>query len=203
MEIERRTFEVEEFRMVDGEEPEITGYAAVFDKLSEDLGGFREKVASGAFSKSLMKDDIRALFNHDPNYVLGRNKAGTLELEEDGHGLRIRVKVPKTQWAMDLMESIKRGDINQMSFGFRTIKDTWEKVGNNTERTLQEAQLFDVSPVTYPAYPQTSAAVRSAYESFTAECQVADDRANEEASSQARLANRKLKFDVLKDQTKI
>jgi HK97 family phage prohead protease len=196
-EIERRAFEVEELRMVEGDEPEIMGYAAVFNAASEDLGGFTEKIQRGAFTKSLLGDDIRALFNHDPNYVLGRNRSGTLNLEEDEQGLRIRVKVPNTQWARDLVESIRRGDISQMSFAFRTIKDEWEKVENKTIRTLKEVKLFDVSPVTYPAYPQTSAAVRSAYESFTAESQVADDRANEEARSQVRLANRKRKLEIL------
>jgi hypothetical protein len=197
MEMERRAFEVEELRMVEGEEPEISGYAAVFNAASEDLGGFTEKITPGAFSKSIMKDDIRALFNHDPNYVLGRNRSGTLSMEEDVRGLRIRVKVPNTQWARDLVESIKRGDINQMSFGFRTIKDQWEKVQNRTVRTLLEVQLYDVSPVTYPAYPQTSASVRSAFESFTAESQVAADRANEEARAQVRIANRKRKLNLL------
>lgn len=198
MEMERRAFLVEELRAIDGDEPEIVGYAAVFNAMSEDLGGFREKIQQGAFSQSILTDDIRALFNHDPNYVLGRNRSGTLELSEDIQGLRIRVKVPNTSWARDLMESIKRGDINQMSFGFRTVKDLWEETNKKVVRTLQEVKLFDVSPVTYPAYPQTSATVRSAFESFTAERQVSEDGAEERAKAQARLANRKRKLDLLK-----
>jgi len=139
----------------------IVGYAARFDKLSEDLGGFRERVKPGAFTKTIKEADIRALFNHDPNYVLGRNKAGTLVLEEDEKGLKISIDPPDTQWARDLLLSIERGDINQMSFGFRTIKDTWiQQENKETIRELNELKLYDVSPVTYPAYTQTSVAVR-------------------------------------------
>jgi hypothetical protein len=91
--------------------------------------------------------------------VLGRNKSGTLRLAEDDKGLAIELDPPDTQWARDLMTSMKRGDINQMSFGFETVLDEWnEKL---TERTLIELKLFDVSVVTFPAYRQTSAVVRS------------------------------------------
>ena len=197
MEIERRAFLVEELRAIEGENPEIVGHSAVFNALSEDLGGFREKIDPGAFSKSILEDDIRALFNHDPNYVLGRNRSGTLMLSEDVEGLPIRVKVPNTSWARDLMESVKRGDINQMSFGFRTLKDRWEEVNGKIVRTLLQVKLFDVSLVTYPAYPQTSAAVRSAFESFTTERQVSEDGAEERAKAQVRLANRRRKLDCL------
>ncbi len=162
-EIERRNIEVIELRLVDGEDkkPKIRGHAAVFNKLSEPMWGFREKIAPGAFKNSLEKDDVRALFNHDPNYVLGRNKAKTLTLQEDDRGLYIEIDPPDTQWARDLQESIRRGDISQMSFGFITVKDTWQhEKGKESIRTLDEVKLFDVSPVTYPAYPQTSVKVR-------------------------------------------
>ena len=161
--IERRNIELIEFRVGMGEDkkPVITGHAAMFNKLSEILFDFREKIAPGAFTKSIKKDDVRALFNHDPNYVLGRNLAKTLKLSEDDLGLAIEIDPPDTQWARDLQESIRRGDISQMSFGFHTIKDEWffEK-GKIPIRTLTEVQLFDVSPVTYPAYPSTSVACR-------------------------------------------
>lgn len=164
-EIERRNLEIE-LRLIneEGKKPKIRGYAAVFNKLSEDLGGFREKIDPGTFKDSIGRDDIRALFNHDANYVLGRNKAGTLTLTEDEKGLSIEIDPPDTQYARDLQESIKRGDISQMSFGFVTLKDSWEydrkKPERDVVRTLQEVRLFDVSPVTYPAYPQTSVKVR-------------------------------------------
>ena len=139
----------------------IVGYAAVFDKLSEDLGGFREKIQKGAFKKTL-NADVRALFDHDSKYVLGRTTSGTLSMKEDKEGLFVEIEPPKAQWASDLRASIDRGDINQMSFGFRTIVDEWnEKDTANVIRTLKEVELFDVSVVTYPAYPDTSVALRN------------------------------------------
>ena len=158
---EERAYKVE-MRVEDGDEPKITGHAAVFNKLSVDLMGFKEKVAPGAFTESIEKSDIRALWNHNPDYVLGRNKSGTLKLEEDKKGLAIEISPPDTQWARDLMETIKRGDVDQMSFAFQVIKDSWdERDKKNPIRTLEEVNLFDVSPVTYPAYPQTDVKVRS------------------------------------------
>ena len=151
-------------------EPTIEGYAAVFNQpsevLSDWLGSFREYVAPGAFTKTL-KDgaDVRALLNHDPNFVLGRTKAGTLTLREDAKGLWYSVTPPDTQWARDLVAVMRRGDIDQSSFTFRTVKDRWgvgkTDDGNEIdERWLLEAQLFDVSPVTYPAYEGTSVGLR-------------------------------------------
>lgn len=144
--------------------PQIVGYAAVFNSWSEDLGGFREKIAPGAFKSSISAGaDVRALYNHDPNYVLGRTKSGTLDLSEDKKGLRIVNSPPDTQWARDLQTSIDRGDIDQMSFGFVTRADQWEedKETGKVTRTLLEVDLVDVSPVTFPAYPDTTVAVRS------------------------------------------
>ncbi len=170
--LERRAFDVTELevRSGDGESKKIIGYAARFNKLSVPMWGFREQIAPGAFADSIQKDDIRALWNHDSSYVLGRNKAGTLKLDEDDKGLRIEITPPETQWAQDLMESIRRKDVNQMSFGFNTEVDEWDSADKkNVIRTLKKVSLFDVSPVTYPAYPQTSVGVRTAeqvYEDF-------------------------------------
>lgn len=150
-----------EIREEGGEPPKIVGHAAVFDTLSVDLGWFREKVARGAFAKTIREADVRALLNHDPNYVLGRNKAGTLRLAEDERGLAVEIIPPNTQWARDLLESMRRGDVDQMSFGFRAIKEEWEGDANNPVRVLKEVELFDVSIVTFPAYPATDAHVRS------------------------------------------
>jgi hypothetical protein len=161
--IERRTLTLDEIRVIrkEGEPAKIIGHAAVFEKLSEDLGGFREKIAAGAFKKTIQEADVRGLFNHDANYVLGRNKAGTLTLSEDQRGLAIEALPPDTQWARDLTVSMDRGDITQMSFGFQTVRDIWEEeMGKTPIRTLQEVKLFDVSVVTFPAYPQTSVKVR-------------------------------------------
>jgi len=160
---EVRTFTLDDIEVrSEGDKPKIKGHAAVFDKLSEDLGGFREKIAPGAFTKTIKKSDIRALYNHDPNYVLGRNTAGTLVLEEDEKGLAIEIDPPDTSFARDLMVSIGRRDVTQMSFAFKTIKDSWENQDKKESiRTLEEVDLFDVSPVAYPAYPQTDVKVRS------------------------------------------
>lgn len=142
----------------------IRGHAAVFGQLSEDLGGFREQIAPGAFADAIKTDDVRALWNHNPDYVLGRNMSGTLTMTEDARGLAIEIEPPDTQWARDLLVSMDRGDVNQMSFGFsvRPNGQDWAKDdAGQVVRTLKRVRLFDVSPVTYPAYPQTDVAARS------------------------------------------
>jgi hypothetical protein len=140
----------------------IAGYAARFNSMSENLGGFRERIAPGAFGKSLLDADVRALWNHDANIVLGRNKSGTLRLMEDDVGLHFEVDMPETQLVRDMvMAPIERGDVSQCSFGFYTIEDSWENVDGEMIRTLLKCELLDVSPVTYPAYPETNVAARS------------------------------------------
>jgi hypothetical protein len=161
--MERRSFTATELRAIEDEKGlrHIVGYAAVFNSLSENLGGFREKIEPGAFRDSITADDVRALWNHDSNYILGRNKSGTLTLSEDERGLKIDVSPPDTQWARDLMVSIDRGDVDKMSFGFRTLDDDWNAVNHEEVRTLKKVQLFDVSPVVFPAYPDTEVGLRS------------------------------------------
>lgn len=144
----------------------IEGYAAVFGQQSEDLGGFREVIRKGAFSKTVKEADVRATFNHDPNFVLGRRKSGTLDIKEDKTGLFFRVHPPETAWASDLRVSVQRGDIDQASFQFRTLRDDWRTKDGQTTRELIEVSLSDVSIVTYPAYPQTSVSARSLAEMF-------------------------------------
>lgn len=156
---ERRTLPMTEIRAEsDGK---IVGYAAVFNQQSELLyGSFREVIKPGAFASSL-SNDVRALWNHDTAYVLGRNKVGTLQMAEDSRGLRVEITPPDTQWARDLMVSIKRGDISQMSFGFQVVKDAWTNNADNTQiRELIDVNLHEVSVVTFPAYPQTSVSAR-------------------------------------------
>ncbi len=161
---ELRTLPLTELRLSSGEEQNcIEGHAAVFDSWSETLGGifpFKEKVKRGAFMESLENDDIRALWNHDSNYVLGRNKSGTLKLEEDTRGLKVKINPPDTQWARDLRTSIERGDIDQMSFGFTVEEDEWRYEDGVDIRELRKVKLFDVSPVTFPAYSATDVGVR-------------------------------------------
>ena len=157
-----------EFRVRDNDDGSVTvvGHPAKFDKWSDVMMGFREKVAPGAFARTLGEGaDVRALWNHDPNYVLGRTTSGTLRLSEDKDGLYMELDAPNTPTIRDLViEPMRRGDVTQMSFGFRVRKDEWiqGKDKSPDERTLLDVDLFDVSPVTYPAYPDTDVAVRSA-----------------------------------------
>lgn len=147
----------------------FTGYALKWGARSQNLGGFYEKVNEGATSKTIQEADIRALLNHDPNLILGRNKASTLRMAEDTSGLHYEVDMPDTSYARDLAVSMERGDITQSSFGFRTIDDDWGLDENDDlVRTLNEIALFDVSPVTYPAYLDSTSGVgsRQALERF-------------------------------------
>lgn len=167
MSIERRLFKMCELRVTDAGagKRKISGYAAVFDVKSDLLGGwFEEVIRPGAFTNTLRTADVRCLFNHDPNLVLGRNKANTLTIREDGKGLFMECELPNTQLAKDLAESIDRRDVSQQSFAFKTLKDRWTYSDDYKEpafRELLEVELFDVSPVTYPAYTQTDVGVRS------------------------------------------
>lgn len=146
-----------------GGKQKITGYAAKFDVLSEDLGGFREKIDPHAFDACLRgKPDCRALWNHNPDHVLGRTTAGTLRLWTDSLGLRYEIDPPDTSIANDLTVSLRRGDVNQSSFGFSCIRDAWSQdSGGNAIRTVLQAELFDCSPCTFPAYPDATSGVRA------------------------------------------
>jgi HK97 family phage prohead protease len=131
----------------------ITGHAAVFNKLSSDLGGFREIIAPNAF-ESVLSDDVRALINHDPNLLLARTTSGTLNLKQTNEGLQYSFDVPDTTYGRDLIISMERGDISQSSFAFTIEEDSWETTEDGEIRTINKVkQLYDVSPVTYPAYP--------------------------------------------------
>lgn len=158
-------FDACEVRAMDGEggTPVLTGYAAIFNALSEDLGGFREVIRPGAFTDTLARrDDVRALFNHDPNMILGRTSNGRLVLSEDERGLSMTLMLPNTTYANDLRESIRLRDVTQMSFGFIVRKENQRRDANDTGflRELLQVDLFDVSPVTYPAYPSTTVSTR-------------------------------------------
>lgn len=149
----------------------IGGYAAVFNQLSENLGWFRERIMPGAFTDCLgTSPDVRALFNHDPNIVLGRTTAKTLRLKEDNTGLSFEADPPDTQAARDVTTLIERGDVNQCSFGFYVRDHAWTQEPDPEDakslilvRNLKKIDVFDVSPVTFPAYPQTSVDMRSLF----------------------------------------
>jgi len=160
--IEKRTFPFTmEMRTDEAGKRQMVGHAALFNDPTNLGFGIREQVKPGAFAESIKRDDVRALFNHDPNFVLGRNRAGTLSLKEDEQGLAVIIDPPDTSFARDLAVSMERGDITQMSFAFITEKESWEyNDGKDDMRTLEKVQLWDISPVTYPAYPNTDIALK-------------------------------------------
>ncbi len=139
----------------------LAGYIALFNSLSEDLGGFREVLAPGCFAGSAGKD-IRALINHNTDTVVGRTSAGTLTLSEDAKGLAYSIDLPDTQAARDLKVSAARGDVTGCSFGFFCNADEWN--GAENVRTVKDVELFEVSVgVTFPAYESTTMQLRSRF----------------------------------------
>lgn len=151
-----------QFTARDDENPTIEGYFAVFNSIYEIAPGMTESVAPGAFSRTL-GGDIRALTNHDTTLVLGRTKAHTLELREDEHGLWGKVSInPKDADAMNLYERVKRGDVDQCSFGFEIVSEESDfRADGSMHWTITDVNLFEVSACTFPAYQETNIAARS------------------------------------------
>lgn len=136
----------------------FTGYAAVFNQPSEDLGGFREYVAPGAFTRSLKsRSEVKLLWNHDVGEPLASLRGGTMKLYEDERGLKVTAQLPQTSRGRDVAELIRTGVVDSMSFGFNVIKDSWSKDG--TTRTLESVRLIEASVVSYPAYSQTAGTI--------------------------------------------
>lgn len=147
----------------DGDQPgrHAVGYAAVFDEETK-IYGITEVVDRSAFTKTLKEADVRGLFNHDPNKLLGRTGAGTLKLSTDDRGLAYDDDLPETPTGEEVRTLLERRDLNGSSFGFRVIRDEWLEHDDGTlTRTLKEVALRDVGPVTFPAYIATDAALRS------------------------------------------
>lgn len=170
----------------EGQGAKIIGYGATFNSLSENLGGFREIIKPGAFD-SVMQDDVRGLFNHDPNFVLGRTKSGTLRLTLDDTGLRYEIDAPDTQTVRDLvLAPLQRGDIDGSSFNFRVAHDGerwhYDDDGLLIREITKFARLYDVGPVAFPAYPDSAAASRSMQEYLATEARAlaAEDRERRE-----------------------
>ena len=148
----------------------FTGYAAVFNQPSEDLGGFREYVAPGAFTRSLKsRSEVKLLWNHDVGEPLASMRGGTMKLYEDERGLKVTAQLPNTSRGRDVAELIRTGVVDSMSFGFNVIRDSWSKDG--TTRTLESVRLIEASVVSYPAYTQTAGtvSVRSAEAAISAD----------------------------------
>jgi HK97 family phage prohead protease len=142
----------------------IQGYAAVFNALSVDMGGWQEMIAPGAFSRCLMTNpDVVCLRDHDNSILLGRTSSKTLSVEQDNVGLRFDCSLPNTTQASDLVALIERGDLSGCSFSFIAKKDDWKTdATGKTVRTVIDADLFDVSVVSEPAYPDTTLSLRNA-----------------------------------------
>lgn len=161
--LEVRTLEDSESRVVGG-------YVNKFNQQSElmtDYWGdeFIEVMSESAFNKTLETKSQKALWNHNTDLVLGSVAAGTLNLFTDGVGLRCEITLPNTTWGNDAYESIQRGDVDGMSFGFRCVEDMWSKTeyeGREIyKRTILEVELFEVSPCVFPAYPDSQINCRS------------------------------------------
>lgn len=159
-----------EARAAEGEPNRLVGYAAVYNREAVIAGLFREQILPGAFTEAIGRDDVRAQFNHGAGGVLplGRTSAGTLRLSEDATGLRYEIDLPDTQQARDLWVSVKRGDVAESSFMFSvssTDDEEWDYAGRNDGklplRSIRRVTLFDVSPVTFPAYSDTSVSARA------------------------------------------
>lgn len=146
----------------DGENLSIEGYFAVFNSIYEIVPGMSESIAPGAFSKTL-SGDIRALINHDTTLVLGRTKANTLQLREDNHGLWGHIDInPNDTDAMNLYERVKRGDVDQCSFGFDILSEETDfRDDGSVHWTIKEVELYEVSPCTFPAYEETNISARA------------------------------------------
>jgi HK97 family phage prohead protease len=142
----------------------LSGYAVVFNSLSEDLGGWREQIMPTAFDKCLSGNpDIVCLRDHVPSLLLGRTKSGTLRVSKNDVGILFECDLPDTQLAQDTMTAIERGDLDGCSFGMYCLSDDWKNDAGVTVRSVVEADMFDVSVVTYPAYQATSVGLRSLF----------------------------------------
>lgn len=151
-------FEVREFE----NRKVLVGYAARFNVLSEDLGGFRERIFPGAFRTSLSSQrELYALAHHDWRWPIGKRSNHSLKLFEDTHGLRGEIILPETSYANDLHWLVQNGYVSGMSFGFNIVDSTVVREGDEFVQELREVELFEVSPVTFPAYSQTTVSARS------------------------------------------
>ena len=162
--LETRFVEVKDFQVEERADkaPVLVGYAARYNTLSQDLGGFKERFLPHAFARTLENGpDVIALAQHDDTKVLGRRSAGTLTLEDDPWGLKVEITPPKTSYGLDILESVRRKDIGGMSFAFVAQDEELIKEGDGWVREVRDADLYEVSVVTSPAYLQSKVKVRS------------------------------------------
>jgi HK97 family phage prohead protease len=141
----------------------IEGYFIVYNQKTELWANFFEQISKGACTKSIISNDIRALYNHDSNIVLGRNKSGTLQLMEDEYGVKGVIEINQNDSeALNIYERVKRGDISGCSFGFWPDKESYEYGDDSTTVTVEEADILEISVCPFPAYPQTQIQARQA-----------------------------------------
>lgn len=139
----------------------VSGYAAVFNETADIAGMFLERIAPGAFSDAIGRDDVVFLINHD-GLPLARTRSGTLTLSEDGHGLKVETTLDAADPDVArIVGKMQRGDLDKMSFAFRPVQQSWDESGPMPVRTIEKAELFDVSIVTTPAYSGTEIGLRS------------------------------------------
>lgn len=189
--IEKREFRMES---AEYEGQTIRGYAAVYNSDSEWMGGFYEQIAKGAFDE-VMDNDTRAYFNHDENLLLGRVSSGTLRLSSDERGLYYEVDLPNTSYAKDLVELMKRGDVNQSSFAFLIDRDRWEERDGKTYRIIEKvSRLLDVSPVAQPAYPDATSELMMRKDTPESEGAEVEAKAEVEEMSDIEIFEYKLKL---------
>lgn len=154
-----------EIREIEGGLRTITGYAVKWEMKSVTMGywrRFKEQFKRGAFTDSLTQDDQLALWSHDYSQVLGRTKNGTLRLFEDEIGLRFELDLADTTLGDDTYKTIKRGDVDGVSFGFQMVKEEWDESNpDNIVRSVTKAKLVEISPVAFPAYPDSQVSARS------------------------------------------
>jgi HK97 family phage prohead protease len=192
---EIRTNSVDFEVRAEGDGMSFTGYASVFNSPSEDLGGFVEYVAPGAFKRSLQsRNEVKLLWNHDSGEPLASLRGGTMQLVEDSRGLKVTAQLPNTTRGRDVAELLRTNVINTMSFGFNVIRDTWSSDGKT--RTLESVRLFEVSVVSFAAYPSTTAQVRSANPTINPD-QLADALLKLESGEELDEANANLITDVV------
>jgi HK97 family phage prohead protease len=187
------------------QKPVIKGQAAVFNQEAIIRGWFREQVKPGAFQRVLSESpDTIGCFNHDWNIVLGRTTSGTLSLQETSSGLDYEIEInPDDPEAMSVYAKVARGDVSQSSFAFRVEKEEWMYPPENSKdlplRSITEiSELYDVCPATFGAYPQTTAAVRSKFQTETEEPVLQPQAASSDAEEiKARQVARRRKLDLI------
>lgn len=175
----------------------ISGYAAVYNSDSLDLGFFTEVIRPGAFTRAVREgQDVRALLDHNTGKIIGRTRAGNLTLQEDDKGLRVTLKPIDTEDGRTALEWVKSGVVDGFSFGFETLSDKWGTKDGRAYRELLDVNLFEVSLVAFPAYPGTSAALRAEHIS-SAEA-VWKDKSEQEEREHRKMASFRRRVSLLK-----